>query len=456
MLNGKKIIVVGLGLTGLSCVRWLVHQGADVAVTDSRLLPPEYAELKSTYPDLPVHLGLLNAERLMQYDMIVRSPGVSQYEPALIEVAQQAIPIIGDIELFALHTKDWPSQIIAITGSNGKSTVTAMVGDMVKACGLTGIVAGNIGIPILDILWQIEQKCLSIPDIFVLELSSFQLETTFSLKAHAATVLNISEDHLDRYQDIDDYAKTKARIFHGDGVMVLNRQDPFCQNMAQSGRSIRWFAESLPHDMASYGLAVSESKDIILCQGETHLLSMSALIVKGIHNACNALSALALCEAIDLPRAPLLKALKRFAGLAHRVAYLATINEVSYYDDSKGTTVAATIAALSGMTMPVVLIAGGQSKGQNFQPLRSVCVAHCRAVILLGQDASLIEAALMEALPIFRVTSMEEAVNIAANLAKPHDVVLLSPACASLDMFADYKARGKVFEKAVHQLGVLS
>lgn len=455
MLNGKKIIVVGLGLTGLSCVRWLVHQGADVAVTDSRVTPPGYVELKSSYPDLPVHLGLLSAEQLMQYDMIVRSPGVSQYESALIEAAQKAIPIIGDIELFALYTKNWPSQTIAITGSNGKSTVAVMVGDMIKACGLRGVVAGNIGVPILDILWQIEQKCLPIPEVFVLELSSFQLETTFSLNAHAATVLNISEDHLDRYKDMDDYAKTKARIFHGDGVMVLNREDPFCQNMAQPGRQIRWFAESLPHDMASYGLAVNESKEITLCQGETRLLAMSALTVKGKHNACNALSALALCEAIDLPRAPLLEALKRFTGLAHRVAYLATINEVSYYDDSKGTTVAATIAALTGMTMPVVLIAGGQSKGQDFQPLRSVCIEHCRAVILLGQDASLIEAALMDAVPIFRVTSMEDAVNIAATLAKAHDVVLLSPACASLDMFTDYKARGKVFEKAVYQLGVL-
>lgn len=455
MLQGKKVIVVGLGLTGLSCVRWLINAGAKVSVSDSRAAPPNLQTLQDEYSDIAVHLGPLQAEVLQEYDMIVRSPGVSQYEPALINATQKNIPIVGDIELFALYLKDKPSRVIAITGSNGKSTVTSMVGEMAKAAGLRVVVAGNIGVPVLDALLKMERENLPLPDLFVLELSSFQLETTYSLKVTAATVLNVSEDHLDRYHDIHDYAKAKARIFAKAEVMVLNRQDSFCREMVQKGQEIRWFQDVAPDDEMTYGLREDHEGNTFLCHGKSILLNVTDLGVVGKHNASNALAALALCEAIGLPQKPLLEALKQFKGLAHRVEYVATVNDVDYYDDSKGTTVAATIAALTGMKTPVVLIAGGQGKGQDFHPLKDICAKHCRLVILLGQDASIIEKALAKAVPILYTKSLEEAVVLAALHAKPEDVVLLSPACASLDMFVDYKARGAIFAQTVKRLGGL-
>lgn len=454
MLYGKKIMVIGLGLTGVSCVRWLIHLGAKVSVTDTRAHPPGLKELQSDYPEMGVSCGPLEGKLLQGYDWIIRSPGVSQYEPVLIDLKEAGIPIIGDIELFSLYLKNKACKLIAVTGSNGKSTVTSMVGEMAKAAGLRVEVAGNIGVPVLDRLLKLEEDNAPLPDLFVLELSSFQLETTYSLAPTVATVINISEDHLDRYEDINDYARTKARIFQGSGVMVLNVKDGFCREMAVAGRDIRWFTDGAPQDEQTYGLS-AENGETYLCHGSTHLLKMSELQVKGKHNATNALTALALCEALGLPRASLITGLRNFKGLPHRVEYVATLNEVDYYDDSKGTTVAATIAALNGMTAPVVLIAGGQGKGQDFGSLKKVCKEHCRAVILLGQDASLIDLALAKALPIFHVKTLEEAVEVAKKQAQPKDVVLLSPACASLDMFTDYQARGKLFAQTVKALGAL-
>jgi UDP-N-acetylmuramoylalanine--D-glutamate ligase len=448
MLKDQKIMVIGLGLTGLSCLRWLSYAGAKVSMADSRLSSVDTESFNTTYPNVPLYLGPLQAKTLQEYDMIVCSPGVPPYEPALVQSAQAGIPVLGDIELFARHIKDWPSQVVAITGSNGKSTVTTMVGEMAREAGLKVVVAGNIGTPILDALLALERDGGIKPDIFVLELSSFQLERTFSLNAAAATVLNMSEDHLDRYADLNEYARTKARIFQGQGVMLLNRQDPLCVAMAKPHRDIRWFGQDRARSAAEYGLQLTED-GYVLQQGEVPLLHMAELNVVGLYNGVNALAAIALCEAVGVPRAPLLRALRNFTGLAHRMQQVAVIKGVTYYDDSKGTNVGATEAALNSITQPVILIAGGQGKGQDFSPLKAACQRHCRLVILLGQDALQIEAALQGVVPVCHVDTLEEAVELATENAQPNEVVLLSPACASLDMFADYKHRGTAFVNAV-------
>jgi UDP-N-acetylmuramoylalanine--D-glutamate ligase len=451
MLRGQKIIVIGLGITGLSCVRWLINAGAEVSMADSRLNPCDTAGFKMTYPNIPLYLGPLQAEVLQEYDLIVCSPGVPQSEPALVQSVKAGIPVVGDIEIFAQHIKDWSSQVIAITGSNGKSTVTTMVGNMAREAGLQVVVAGNIGTPVLDALLALEAQGAAQPDIFVLELSSFQLESTFSLNAAAATVLNVSEDHLDRYESMKHYAQAKARIFQGQGIMLLNRQDPFCVAMAKTNRDIRWFGQDAPRTAAEYGLQLNQGK-YVLQQGNEVFMHLAELTIAGLHNAANALAAIALCEAVGMPRAPLLRGLKNFTGLAHRLQQVAVIEGVTYYDDSKGTNVGSTEAALKGMIQPVILIAGGQGKGQDFAPLKVACKAHCRLVILLGQDAVQIEAALENVVPVIHVKTVEDAVNLAAEKAKPNEVVLLSPACASLDMFVDYKQRGAAFVAAVKKL----
>lgn len=451
MLRGKKIIVVGLGITGLSCIRWLVHKGARLAVADSRTEPPGLLDFQTAYPAIPVYAGPLEAELLQTCDMIVRSPGVSQYEPALLAAKAAGVPIVGDIELFARHIAHWPARVIAITGSNGKSTVTTMVGDMVRKAGFSAVVAGNIGTPVLDTLLAIETGEATRPDIFVLELSSFQLETTYSLNPVAATVLNISEDHLDRYQDLEDYARTKARVFQGNGVMLLNRQDTFSPAMVRQGRTVRWFGQDAPRNEDEYGLEEING-EYVLRHGTQTLLPMNALTVAGLHNAANALAAIALCRAAGMPLAPLTEALQAFCGLKHRVEKVAQIDGVTYFDDSKGTNVGATEAALKGMTQPVLLIAGGQGKGQDFSPLKAACAAHCRLVLLIGQDAAQIAAALEGGVPSINCKTLEEAVFAAAQHAQSGDIVLLSPACASLDMFRDYKHRGAAFVAAVQRL----
>lgn len=452
--QNKHITVVGLGVTGLSAARWLARHGAVVTVADSRAEPPGLAELRAELPQVPAKLGPFTDTTFAGAEYLVVSPGVALAEPHIQAAIARGIDAIGDIELFARAYVSAKSKakVIAITGSNGKSTVTSMVGAMCEAAGLTTIVAGNIGLPILDALADVETEARPQPDVWVLELSSFQLETTHNLAPHAAAVLNVSEDHLDRYPSMLHYAMSKARIFEGLGAMVLNREDGYCRGMARPGRQVFWFGLDAPRTPTEYGMKRVGDDYELVC-GDFALMLASELPLAGLHNAANALAALALTRAIGLPTLPLVSALKRFKGLPHRVEFVAQVKGIDYYDDSKGTNVGATEAALKGMTCPVVLIAGGDGKGQDFSPLREACRGKCRAVVLIGRDAPQIKAALAgTGIELIDAAGMEAAVQLAAKQAQAGDAVLMSPACASLDMFKNYAHRAEVFVAAVKAL----
>jgi UDP-N-acetylmuramoylalanine--D-glutamate ligase len=495
----KKVLVLGLGETGLSLARWLVAQGAHVRVADSRELPPTFAILRMELPQVEINCGAFRDELLDAIDLIAISPGIPLADPFVARAIARGIPVAGDIELFAQQIKRSPlspttpargapvgippfhggssavsregrgsereggqsgilsqdknSQkrplILAITGANGKTTVTSMVGAMCRTAGLDTEVAGNISPAVLDVL---RQRGGRQPDIWVLELSSFQLETTSSLDADAATVLNVSEDHLDRYADMDAYAAAKARIFRGAGVQVLNRDDARSQGMELPGRKCVSFGLNETPGANDWGIERSGS-DIWLMQGPQRLMHASELQVSGLHNVANALAALALCRAIGLPLAPLLDALRAFKGLPHRMEQVAEINGVTYYDDSKGTNVGATVAALQGLDRKSVLIAGGDGKGQDFAPLKPVVAQRARAVVLIGRDADRIAEALEDCgVPVVYAYDMADAVRQSAALAQQGEAVLLSPACASFDMFRNYAHRAEVFIGAVHEL----
>ena len=460
-LSGKNVLVLGLGDTGLSCARWLAARGARVSVADSRAAPPQAARLAEFLPQVPFHAGAFDDALLQSTELLVVSPGVPLAEPAVARAVAAGVEAVGDIELFARALQalnaqraeapdtTGPMQMLAITGSNGKSTVTAMCGDMCRMAGLTTCVAGNIGLPVLDALYEIEQGIAPAPQVWVLELSSFQLETTVRLNATAATVLNVSEDHMDRYPDMDAYAAAKARIFSGDGVQVVNRDDARSLAMALSGRPVVSFGLDRCPSEENFGLCENE-----LCLGGDMLMPQSALPVAGLHNAANALAALALTHALGLPMEALLRGLVHFKGLPHRVEKVAEIEGVTYYDDSKGTNVGATEAALYGMgRRRAVVILGGDGKGQNFSPLKNAVEANARAVLLIGRDAQLIAAAIEGCgVETYPVASLQEAVEEAQRLAHSGDAVLLSPACASFDMFRNYIHRADVFIEAVEQL----
>ncbi|WP_028450235.1 UDP-N-acetylmuramoyl-L-alanine--D-glutamate ligase [Chitinibacter tainanensis] len=461
-LHNQHCIVVGLGDTGLATARWLASKGARVTVADSRATPPNLEHLRTALPEVAVRLGAFHADTFADADVLITSPGVPLATPEVAAALARGIPVLGDVELLALALQGQPGKVIAITGSNGKSTVTTMVAQMCEASGLRTVMAGNIGVPVLSALAEWEARG-EWPDAWVLELSSFQLETTYSLRPAAATVLNVSEDHLDRYAGMKEYAATKARIFEGLGVQVLNREDGYCRGMARQSRDVIWLGADTPRNDSEYGL-VEIAGDFSLRCGEFELLRASELPVAGLHNAVNALAAIALCRAAGMATGPLVAALKAFKGLPHRVEFVAEVAGVKYYDDSKGTNVGATEAALKGMTQPVVLIAGGDGKGQDFRPLVPACERICRAVLLIGRDGPQIAETLNEArsaflpddednfLPVLQLPSLEMAVMMASNIAEAGDVVLLSPACASLDMFRNYHHRAEVFIAAVKGL----
>lgn len=455
----SKVLVVGLGDTGLSCVRWLIEHGASVRAVDTRATAPHAERLRAEYPELAIGLGALAAADFDWAEMIVVSPGVPVATPEIARAAAAGKDVVGDIELFAraLRQMDHAPQVLAITGSNGKSTVTALTGHLCKTAGKRTAVAGNIGQPVLDALAQAEDAN-TWPEVWVLELSSFQLETTVSLAPDAATVLNLSEDHMDRYASMADYAAAKARIFGPltplpsppTRTQVLNRDDPLVMKMVRPGWRLWTFGLNTGFQAGEWGLT-ERGHERWLAEGTTPLLPVEHLPIAGLHNAANALAALALCRAIELPYPALLEGLATFQGLPHRVQKVAEINGVTWYDDSKGTNVGATVAALKGLTQPVVLIAGGEGKGQDFSPLREA-VARTRCVILIGRDAPRIEAAIAGAARCLHATSLEEAVQMAQREARPGDAVLLSPACASFDMFRNYVHRAEVFVAAVRGL----
>ena len=448
-LSGKKALVVGLGDTGASCVRWLLEHDAEVRGTDSRPEPPHARHLAEAFPEVALRLGGFDAADFAWADLIVVSPGIAVATPEIEAARQAGKDIVGDVELFARAIAGSKSKVIAITGSNGKSTVTSLAGHLCGAAGLDTVVAGNIGLPVLDALAEREIRG-TMPDVWVLELSSFQLETTVSLKADAATVLNISEDHMDRYACLADYASAKAGIFKGCRVQVLNRDDAMTLAMASDACEVQSFGLGTGASPAQWGLVEHDGRRW-LARGHERLFPVDELPIAGLHNAANALAALALCRAVDLHDEPMLAALKTFKGLAHRVEFVSRVGGRTFYDDSKGTNVGATAAALKGFAEPVVLIAGGDGKGQDFAPLREA-VRNARAVVQIGRDGSLVEQAIAGACPVQRAETMAEAVNKAYALSQPGDVILLSPACASWDMFRNYAHRAEVFIASVKAL----
>ena len=440
------MLVVGLGDTGLSALRWLARQDARLSVADSRESPPNLEMVKTEFPALQVFTGDFTAAILSGIDLIVLSPGVSLSEPEIKDAIARGVSVVGDVELFAQY-RNKNAKVIAITGANGKTTVTTLVGEICRAAGLKTIVAGNIGLPVLDALM------MEVPDVYVLELSSFQLETTDTLYLDAATMLNLSEDHMDRYESLSDYAIAKARIFYHAKLQVLNRDDAWSMLMARPKLVQVTFGLNEP-DEGEYGLRQING-ETWLSFGDKELINIRDLKLSGLHNAANALAAVALCRGIGIDFPPIIQTLYNFKGLPHRVEWIANIDDVDYYDDSKGTNVGATCAALSGLPQKVVLIAGGDGKGQDFSPLKEAVNNNARAVVLIGRDAALIEEVLNETnIPLYRVSSLPEAVNVSRKLAQSGDAVLLSPACASFDMFKNYIHRAEVFVNAVHDLAV--
>ena len=452
LLDGARVVVVGLGDTGLSLARWLKRQGAAVSATDTRKSPPQAAVLQRECPGVPVTLGVGPDAAIAGADVIAVSPGVDRRSGAIAQAAQRGVPVVGDVELFAqaLAKRGDRTPLIAITGSNGKSTVTAMAGEICAAAGLRPLVAGNIGLPVLDALTGIDEGAAK-PGAFVLELSSFQLESTDSLRPLAATVLNISEDHLDRYDGLNEYARAKARIFAGDGVQVLNRDDARSMAMAYRGRTVITFGLDVPREPEHWGLSGHDA-GAAMRRGAQIVAPVSALRLAGLHNAANALAAGALCRAIGVADEAIARGWRTFDGLPHRVKNINEINDISFYDDSKGTNVGATVAALTGMREPVVLIAGGDGKGQDFAPLAAAAKGRARAIVLIGRDAPLIAAAIGNAVPLLNAADMAQAVAMAFDAAQSGDAVLLSPACASYDMFRNYVHRAEVFAEAVAAL----
>ncbi len=448
--KNKSVLVLGLGETGLSMVRWLSAQSARLRVADSRSAPPGLAQAAMYVAEEQIFCGNFNDALFDGIELIAISPGVPLHDPAVERAIARGIDVVGDIELFAQSLpRDNHPRILAITGSNGKTTVTSMVEHLCKAAGKDVVAAGNISPAVLDVVLE---RGVSQPEVWVLELSSFQLETTSSLRADAATVLNISEDHLDRYADIKEYSAAKARIFAGCSVQVLNRDDERCMSMARAECKTITFGLSEPESADDFGIERAGG-EIWLKQGKKRLLRTSELQVSGLHNAANALAALALSRAIKFPMKTLLDALRTFRGLPHRVERVAEIRGVTYYDDSKGTNVGATVAALQGLERKAVLIAGGEGKGQDFAPLNPAVAQHARAVVLIGRDAPVIAAALIGCgVVVEYAEDMDDAVQLAARLAQSGDAVLLSPACASFDMFRNYEHRAEVFVQAVQTL----
>jgi UDP-N-acetylmuramoylalanine--D-glutamate ligase len=450
---GRNAVVLGLGLTGFSLARHLAGRGAHVKVADTRSAPPFANPLREALPKVSIVTGALTAETFEGADLIAISPGVRKDAPAIAAAAARGAELVGDIELFARALP--PEQkVLAVTGSNGKTTVTALTGALCRAAGLATIVAGNIGNAVLDVLEPIVTgaRGRAWPDVFVLELSSFQLETTASLAPVAAAVLNITDNHLDRYAGIEDYAAAKQRIFAGGGMQVLNRDDPRTLAMAIPGRVVETFGTGVPYSENEWGFVTrsGERHDVWLARGGALLAPVADLSLLGLHNGQNALAALALVSSVARISRPILAALTRFEGLPHRMQRIGEAGGVLYVNDSKGTTIAATRVALEGLGRPVVLIAGGDGKGQDFAPLKPVVDAHCRAVLLIGRDAAQIQRALAgAAVPVEMQGTLDAAVSRAVKLARPGDVVVLSPACASLDQFSNYIERGERFATRV-------
>jgi UDP-N-acetylmuramoylalanine--D-glutamate ligase len=482
--------------------QWLARCGARVRVADTRAEPQlqRLPPLRAAIPEVEFVAGEFGAALVEGVDFVAVSPGLApnkELARIIPAAAERNIPVWGEIELFAQalaalkQERGYAPKVIAITGTNGKTTVTSLTGQLCERAGLSTRVAGNISPAALDVLREvIDQDAL--PQAWILELSSFQLHTTYSLNADAATVLNLTQDHLDWHGSMEAYAADKARIFGPGTVRVLNREDAIVMRMTGAGAAVVTFGTGEPQDAGAFGL-VNERGVLWLAtavaqeaQGErigyksrkkneppppveltlNRLMPADALRIRGVHNAANALAALALCRAIGLPFAPLLHGLREYQGQPHRVELVTSIEGVDYYDDSKGTNVGATVAALVGLGKAfgsednkIVVILGGDGKGQEFEPLADPVSRYVRAVTLIGRDAGAIRSAIESAtgaagIPMIDCATLEEATAKAAALAKAGDAVLLSPACASLDMFTNYAHRAQVFIDSVRELAL--
>ncbi len=442
-LSHKNCLIVGLGQTGLSCARFLADRALSVAVMDTREKPPALTTLQQDYPQVLIKTGGFDQEWLLQADMIILSPGVDPRLPEIRAAREAGIEMVGDIELFARYA-DAP--VVAITGSNGKSTVTTLLALMAQLAGKDTRIGGNLGTPALDLLSD------KAPDFYILELSSFQLETVCSLNAFAAVILNVSPDHLDRYDSVEDYQRAKQKIFNGDGVMVLNRDDPVVSAMAEESRIQIGFSLHKTEGV-DFGL-IQKDGQTWLAEGHEPLLAVSQMKIVGTHNLANALAALALGSAMALPMPAMLAALQEFKGLPHRCRLVRELDGVRWFNDSKATNIGACIAAIEGLadSGPIVLIAGGVGKDQNFAELTDTLKQAVRAVVLIGEDADKIAAVVPAGVRIEMAIDMNDAVEKARQAAAAGDSVLLSPACASFDMFSGYAERGDKFEQAVRGL----
>lgn len=439
--RARRALVVGLGDTGLSAACWLAARGVTVAVADSRERPPRLEALRDRAPDTALFLGGFPRAALERADMVVLSPGVPRDEEIVRAAVAAGLPVVGDIELFAREAQ---SPVIAVTGSNGKSTVATLVATIAARAGRRVAAGGNLGTPALDLLANPE------PELYVLELSSFQLESTESLRPAASTILNLSADHMDRYADLEAYAAAKARIFSGAGVVVFNRDDSVVAALVPAGADSISFGLDEPA-ASGYGLRDIDGS-VFLCQGDEPIMAAAEVAMIGRHNTANALAALALVESIGLPRDAAVAVLREFRGLPHRTEFVAEREGVRWVNDSKGTNVGATLAAVQGIEGELVVILGGDGKGQDFAPLVPVLASRARAVVALGKDRARVAATLAGAVQVVEVEDMTQAVRAAAGLARSGDTVLLSPACSSLDMYSGFDARGRAFVEAVRGL----
>lgn len=442
--SSKNTIVVGLGVTGLSVVRYLHKAGKPFVVADTREQPPMLQAFCAEFPDVALQLGPLDADALLHAEQVVLSPGLSRADPAIANAVKAGVEVIGDIELFAREAK---APFVAITGSNGKSTVTTLVAAMAEAAGVRVKAGGNLGTPALDLL---DDEC----ELYVLELSSFQLESTVKLNAAVASVLNVSADHMDRYASMAHYHLAKQRVYFGAGAVVANRDDALTRPPLAENVKHALFGLGEP-DLKDYGLRREEG-GMYLARGLRNLLPVDALALKGRHNIANALAALAIGELAGLPEAAMLECLQRFQGLPHRCQQVAQIDGVTFINDSKATNVGAAVAALDGLVADgrknIILIAGGDGKGADFSDLKPALTKTTKALVVIGRDGAQIAALADDDTPVEHAASMQEAVELAQSLAAEGDVVLLSPACASFDMFKNYEDRGHVFTAAVESL----
>ena len=443
--RGGLKVVAGLGISGVSAVNFLHEKGYRVAVTDSREVPPGHDQIPT---DVQTSFGQFDQDLLLQADEIIISPGLDPKLPEIQAAIAKGIPVVSEIQILRRATE---KPIMAITGSNAKSTVTTLMGLMAQDAGVKAAIGGNLGRPALDLTHDD-------PDLYILELSSFQLETTSNLNAEVAVVLNMSEDHLDRHGDMAGYHAAKHRIFQGVKKVVHNRDDSLTRPLVPDVTQMQSFGLNAP-DLNQYGILREDNGTIWLARGRERLLKSSEMYIQGTHNVANALACLALGEAIGLPMDKMLETLKTFKGLEHRCEFVKEVNAVRYYNDSKGTNIGATLAALDGLGAAieaqggkVAIILGGQGKGQDFTALRDSLQKYAKVAVLIGEDRSIIEKAIEGTTTLLHAASLQEAVALCQQNTQPNDVVLLSPACASFDMFTGYPQRGHHFVEYVNAL----